>query len=48
VAHRLGPGGCWQIPGGAVHAAWTEPGTPCRALDVFQPVREDYRERFGA
>lgn len=47
VEHRLGPGGSWQIPGGIVHAAWTEPGKRCRALDVFQPVREDYRERFG-
>jgi quercetin dioxygenase-like cupin family protein len=46
IPHRLGPGGCWQIPGGVVHSAWTEPGQRCRALDVFQPVREDYRERF--
>jgi quercetin dioxygenase-like cupin family protein len=47
VPHRLRPGGAYQIPGGVPHAAWTE-GVICRVLDVFQPVREDYRDRAGA
>jgi quercetin dioxygenase-like cupin family protein len=47
VEHRLGPGQSWHIPGGVEHAAWTQEGVRCRALDVFQPVREDYRQRFG-
>lgn len=42
--HRLGPGGAYQIPGGVEHAAWTT-DQRCTVLDVFQPVREDYRER---
>jgi quercetin dioxygenase-like cupin family protein len=46
VEHRLRPGDGYQIPGGTEHAAWTE-AEPCRVLDVFQPVREDYRERAG-
>jgi quercetin dioxygenase-like cupin family protein len=46
VEHRLRPGDGYQIPGGVEHGAWTE-GEPCRVLDVFQPVREDYRERAG-
>ena len=45
VEHRLAPGHGFQIPGGVPHAAWTEEGKRCRVLDVFQPVREDYRER---
>jgi quercetin dioxygenase-like cupin family protein len=48
VEHRLGPGHAYQIPGGISHAAWTEDGTRCRVLDVFQPVREDYRQRAAA
>ena len=44
--HRLRAGQAYQIPGGVGHAAWTEEGVRCRVLDVFQPVREDYRERF--
>jgi quercetin dioxygenase-like cupin family protein len=44
VEHRLRPGGAYQIPGGVPHSAWTE-GVTCRVLDVFQPVREDYREK---
>jgi quercetin dioxygenase-like cupin family protein len=46
VDHTLGPGDAYQIPGGVEHAAWTT-DTRCRVLDVFQPVREDYRERFA-
>jgi unsaturated pyranuronate lyase len=44
VPHRLRPGSAYQIPGGVPHGAWTE-GTTCRVLDVFHPVREDYREK---
>jgi quercetin dioxygenase-like cupin family protein len=44
--HRLRPGDAYRIPGGVEHAAWTE-GAPCRVLDVFQPVREDYRALFA-
>jgi quercetin dioxygenase-like cupin family protein len=47
VPHRLRPGSAYQIPGGVPHAAWTEVD-PCRVLDVFQPVREDYREKARA
>ena len=48
VEHRLRSGHAYQIPGGTAHAAWTEDGTRCRVLDVFQPVREDYRQRAAA
>jgi quercetin dioxygenase-like cupin family protein len=47
VEHRLAAGHGYQIPGGVPHAAWTEEGVRCRVLDVFQPVREDYRELAG-
>lgn len=46
VDHELGPGDAYRIPGGVEHAAWTT-DAGCRVLDVFQPVREDYRERFA-
>jgi len=32
----------WRIPGGVVHQA-TAGSTPVRALDVFHPIRDDYR-----
>jgi quercetin dioxygenase-like cupin family protein len=44
VEHTLRPGDAYAIPGGVEHAARAV-GGPCRVLDVFQPVREDYRER---
>jgi quercetin dioxygenase-like cupin family protein len=44
VEHTLRPGDAYQIPGGIEHSARAEFG-PCRVLDVFQPVREDYRQR---
>jgi quercetin dioxygenase-like cupin family protein len=47
VLHRLGPGGAYQIPGGVRHGAWTE-ASRCRVLDVFHPVREDYREKAAS
>jgi quercetin dioxygenase-like cupin family protein len=43
VEHRLVPGTAYAIPGGVEHAAWS-PGL-CLVLDVFHPVREDYRQR---
>ncbi|MDH4347024.1 MAG: cupin domain-containing protein [Thermoleophilia bacterium] len=46
VEHRLGAGDAYRIAGGTPHAAWSD--GPCVVLDVFQPVREDYRERMGA
>ena len=46
VEHRLPAGYGYQIPGGVSHAAWAEGGL-CRVLDIFHPVREDYRARFG-
>ena len=43
VDHPLGPGDAYQIPGDVEHGARAgEAG--CRVLDVFHPVREDYRE----
>lgn len=42
VVRVLGPGDKWRIPGGIPHtvSALDEPAT---ALDVFHPIREDYR-----
>jgi quercetin dioxygenase-like cupin family protein len=37
----LGPGMAALIPGGVTHSGRTL--TPCRVLDLFSPVREDYR-----
>ena len=36
------PGQMWRIPGGVVHKA-VAGDRPVRALDVFHPIREDYR-----
>jgi unsaturated pyranuronate lyase len=38
----LRPGEMWRIPGGVVHSA-VAGDQPVKALDVFHPVREDYR-----
>ena len=46
VEHEFRPGGAYVIPGGVEHAAWTTE-MPCRVLDVFRPVREDYRQRVA-
>jgi quercetin dioxygenase-like cupin family protein len=46
VEHRLGPDGAYQIPGSVEHSAGAGP-EGCRVLDVFQPVREDYRAKAG-
>ena len=45
-AHVLRPGDAYSIPGGIRHGASSEDGG--LVLDVFQPVREDYRARVGA
>jgi quercetin dioxygenase-like cupin family protein len=36
------PGEMWRIPGGVIHSA-TAGDRPVKALDVFCPIREDYR-----
>ncbi len=38
----LRPGDMWRIPGGVSHQAQAG-DRPVRAIDVFHPVREDYR-----
>jgi len=38
----LRPGEMWRIPGGVVHSA-VAGDAPVKALDVFHPIREDYR-----
>ncbi len=38
----LKPGEMWRIPGGVVHSA-VAGDAPVKALDVFHPIREDYR-----
>jgi quercetin dioxygenase-like cupin family protein len=38
----LGPGEMWRIPGGVRHRVVVL-DQPTRALDVFCPIREDYR-----
>jgi len=35
-------GDCYWIPGGALHSARSVHG-PARALDLFHPVREEYK-----
>ena len=47
VERRLRAGDAYAIRGGVEHSATADRG-PCRVLDVFQPVREDYRERAAA
>jgi len=39
--HTLRPGDIFVIPPGALHSGRAL--SPCRVLDVFAPVREDYR-----
>ena len=47
VAHELGPLEGYVLPGGVEHSAYCGPAGAL-VLDVFQPVREDYRERWHA
>lgn len=42
VEHVLHPDDAYQIPGGVEHSARGGP-EGARVLDVFRPVREDYR-----
>jgi unsaturated pyranuronate lyase len=42
VTRVLGPGDIWRIPGNVPHRVRALDG-PAVALDVFHPVREDYR-----
>jgi quercetin dioxygenase-like cupin family protein len=45
--HALGPLEGYVLPGGIEHSAHCG-SDGATVLDVFQPVREDYRERAGA
>ncbi len=45
VPHELGPMQGYVIPGGVEHSAYCGPEGAV-VIDVFQPVREDYRERW--
>jgi quercetin dioxygenase-like cupin family protein len=45
VAHELGPMEGYVLPGGVEHSAYCGP-EGALVLDVFQPVREDYLERW--
>lgn len=47
VAHELGPLEAYALPGGVEHSAYCGPDGAL-VLDVFAPVREDYRERWEA
>ena len=42
ITRILGAGDSWRIPGGVVHRVRALDG-PAVALDVFHPIREDYR-----
>lgn len=41
ITRILGPGDKWRIPGGVRHKVKSVNG-PAVALDVFNPIREDY------
>jgi unsaturated pyranuronate lyase len=43
----LGPEAVYAVPGGVPHEGRAG-ASGCRVLDVFHPVREDYRKRFEA
>jgi quercetin dioxygenase-like cupin family protein len=45
--HELGPMDGYVIPGGVEHSAYCGPDGAL-VVDVFQPVREDYVERWNA
>ena len=46
-AHELGPHEGYVLPGGVEHSAYCGPDGAL-VLDVFRPVRDDYRERWEA
>jgi quercetin dioxygenase-like cupin family protein len=45
TAHELGPMEGYVLPGGVVHYAYCG-DEGALVLDVFQPVRDDYRDRW--
>jgi quercetin dioxygenase-like cupin family protein len=45
VAREMGPMEGYALPGGVEHSAYCGP-EGATVLDVFQPVRDDYRERW--
>ena len=45
--HELGPMEGYCLPGGVEHSAYCGP-EGATVLDIFQPVREDYLERWNA
>jgi quercetin dioxygenase-like cupin family protein len=47
LPHELGPLEGYVMPGGVEHAAYCGP-EGALVLDVFQPVREDYLQRWSA
>ncbi len=46
VEHPIGPMQAYVLPGGVEHAARSGP-EGATVIDVFQPVREDYRARYA-
>jgi quercetin dioxygenase-like cupin family protein len=46
VEHPIGPMEAYVIPGGVEHSAFCGPDG-ATVIDVFQPVREDYRTRHA-
>jgi quercetin dioxygenase-like cupin family protein len=47
VAHELGPLEGYVLPGGVEHSAYCG-ADGALVLDVFNPVRDDYRERWSS
>ena len=45
--HAMGPMQGYVLPGGVEHSAYCGP-EGATVLDIFRPVREDYRERWQA
>jgi quercetin dioxygenase-like cupin family protein len=46
VEHPIGPMDAYVIPGSVEHSAHCGPDG-ATVVDVFQPVREDYKARYG-
>ena len=46
VPHELGPMEAYVLPGGVEHSAYCGPDGAL-VLDIFNPVREDYLERWS-
>ena len=45
--HALGPMQGYALPGGVEHSAYCGP-EGALVVDIFQPVREDYVDRWNA